>query len=66
MDIDDLIPRKSDSPIDAIELEAVDDLSRDDLSERIHRLEREIQRIEVMLESKKSSMADAESLFKGD
>lgn len=66
MDIDDLIPRKSDSPIDAIELEALDDLSRDELSERIHRFEREIQRIEVMLESKKSSMADAESLFKGD
>ncbi len=66
MDADDLLPRKSDSPIDAIELEILDDMSRDELSERAKRLEREIQRTKIMLESKNSSMADAESLFKND
>lgn len=64
MDLDDIAPRKSDAPIDALEGEELDSYSLDELAERIRRLEREIARTKELLKSKEASKSAAESLFR--
>ncbi len=63
MDLDDL-PKKKDTPVDALEAEKLDDYSVDELKERIKTLKREIERTEADLKAKDASKAAAEEVFK--
>ncbi|MHA1543651.1 MAG: DUF1192 domain-containing protein [Alphaproteobacteria bacterium] len=63
MELDDL-PKKKDTPVDALEAEKLDDYSVDELKERIKILKREIERTEKDLKSKDASKAAAEAVFK--
>ncbi len=63
MDLDDL-PKKKDTPIEAIEAEKLDTLSLDELAYRIRVLKREIVRIEAEIKAKSASMTAAEDVFK--
>ena len=63
MDLDDL-PKKKSTPLDDIEAEKLDDLSVDELKERIKVLKREIARTEAELKEKDASKAAAEAVFK--
>lgn len=63
MDLDDL-PKKKDTPVDALEAENLDDYSVDELKERIKVLKREIERTEQDLKAKDASKAAAEAVFK--
>lgn len=63
MDIDDL-PKKKERPVDILESEKLDNLSIDELQERIKVLKREIERTEAMLKEKDASKAAAEAVFK--
>lgn len=63
MDLDDL-PKKKDTPVDALEAEKLDDYSVDELRERIKVLKREIERTEQDLKAKDVSKAAAEAVFK--
>ena len=63
MDLNDL-PKKKDTPIEAIEAEKLDTLSLDELTYRIRVLKREIVRIEAEIKTKSASMTAAEDVFK--
>ncbi len=63
MDLNDL-PKKKDTPIEAIEAEKLDTLSLDELTYRIRVLKREIVRIEAEIKVKSASMSAAEDAFK--
>ena len=63
MDLDDL-PKKKDTPIEAIETEKLDTLSLDELAYRIRVLKREIARSEAEIKAKSASMTAAEDVFK--
>ena len=63
MDLGDL-PKKKDTPVEAIEAEKLDGLSLDELRERIKILKREIERVESELAAKGASMSAAEDVFK--
>lgn len=63
MDLDDL-PKKKDTPIEAVEAEKLDSLSTDELAYRIRVLKREIERTEAELREKSASKAVAEDVFK--
>ncbi|MEE8296031.1 MAG: DUF1192 domain-containing protein [Sphingomonadales bacterium] len=63
MDLDDL-PKKKDTPIEAIEAEKLDTLSLDELAYRIRVLKREIARSEAEIKAKSASMTAAEDVFK--
>ena len=63
MNLDDL-PKKKDTPVEAVEGEKLDGLSLDELRERIKILKREIERTEAELTAKGASMAAAEDVFK--
>ncbi len=65
MDWDDLPRKAPDSPLDALERETLDELSRDELEHRIRRLEREIARTRAVLEAKTRHAADIDRLFGG-
>ena len=63
MDMDDL-PRPKPDRLGDVEKEDLDDYSREDLKERIARLQAEIARAEKALEAKGASQAAAEAFFK--
>ena len=63
MQMDDL-PKKKDTPIEAIEAEKLDTLSLDELTYRVRVLKREIVRIEAEIKAKSASMTAAEDVFK--
>ena len=63
MEMDDL-PKKKDTPIEAIEAEKLDTLSLDELTYRVRVLKREIVRIEAEIKAKSASMSAAEDVFK--
>ena len=63
MDWDDLPKKTPDSPLDALEREELEELSRDELEHRIRRLEREIARTRGILESKTRHAAEIDRLF---
>ena len=63
MAMDDL-PKKKDTPIEAIEAEKLDTFSLDELTYRIRVLKREIVRIEAEIKAKSASMSAAEDVFK--
>ncbi|RMF66262.1 MAG: DUF1192 family protein [Alphaproteobacteria bacterium] len=63
MDWDDLPKKAADAPLDALEREALEELSRDELEHRIRRLEREIARTRTVLESKTRHAAEIDRLF---
>ncbi len=63
MDWDDLPKRTPDSPLDALEREELETLSRDELEHRIRRLEREIARTRAVYESKTRHAAEIDRLF---
>ena len=63
MEMDDL-PKKKDTPIEAIEAEKLDTFSLDELTYRIRVLKREIVRIEAEIKAKSASMSAAEDVFK--
>ncbi len=63
MDWDDLPNKPADDPLDALEREELETLSRDELAHRIRRLEREITRTREILESKTRHAAEIDRLF---
>lgn len=65
MDLDDLVPRKSDAPLDGLEGEDLDGHSISELEERKRRLAREIVRVEAVIKEKEASKSAAESVFGG-
>lgn len=65
MDWEDLPKKAPDSPLDALEREALEELSRDELEHRIRRLERELARTRSILEAKTRHAAEIDRLFGG-
>lgn len=63
MDMDDL-PRKKTGPLTDLEKEDLSTISADDLSERVARLEAEIERTKQEITSKQASRAAADAFFK--
>lgn len=56
-------PRKAAAPLDLVESEPLDEWSRDELVERIRRLEREIARTRRVLDAKSAHARDIGKLF---
>ncbi len=63
MDWDDLPNKPMDDPLDALEREELETLSRDELTHRIRRLEREIARTRTVLDGKTRHAAEIDRLF---
>ncbi len=58
-------PGRTDAPLDLLERETLDEWSRDELAERIRRLEREIARTRTVLEAKSAHAREIDRLFGG-
>lgn len=63
MDFDDL-PIKKDTPLTAVEKEDLSTISKEELEERVVRLEAEITRTKAEIGAKFASKAAAEAFFK--
>ncbi|RMF07975.1 MAG: DUF1192 family protein [Alphaproteobacteria bacterium] len=63
MDLEDEKPRRA-GPLDEVEREDLESFSREDLKDRIARLEKEIARAKSALAAKGTLQSEAESLFR--
>ena len=63
MDFDDLPVRKN-TPLTAVEKEDLSTISKEELEERVERLNAEIARTEAEIVAKKASHAAADAFFK--
>lgn len=64
MDLDDVLPRKQNDPLAALQREDLDRLSREELAERILALQAEISRAQSKLEGASKFRSVADALFK--
>lgn len=64
MDLDDLMPRKKDDPLDAVMRQDLDPLSVEELDARIAALEAEIARVKAKRDSASAFKSAADALFR--
>lgn len=64
MDLDDEPLGPASDPVGAVERQPLDRLSHGELTERIDRLRREIDRTKTMIAEKQSGLSAAEQIFK--
>lgn len=64
MDIDDMLPRRKNDPLDALVREDLDRLSVDELQSRIAALQAEVERTRAKLAGATSFRSAADALFR--
>jgi uncharacterized small protein (DUF1192 family) len=64
MDLDDILPKRSDDPLAALSRQDLDPLSGDELAARIAALEAEIARTRTRMAQADSHRTSAEALFR--